>query len=176
MKRLISKIILTGITGLVFICLAASAYCDEITTIHGFHIGMSIDDGLKNLERLGLKGHKIEENAARQKDQIVKRYYIEPHSGWNRFRLETDSNSRKVSLIRFSPKVTRKIFNARGISADIFIKLFMAAYHIPEAESYEKGASWWEYTDLDQGFRIKISNELSMEIIKTSKRSELRFD
>jgi len=175
MRRLLSKIIVTSIAGLVFICLTASAYCEEVTTINGFHIGMSIDDGLKNLERLGFKGYKIEEYANRKKNQIIKRYFIQENSGYMTFRLETDNNSREVSRIRFSGNVTRKIFNVRGISAVIFKKLFMAAYHTPEMESYgiKEG---WEYTDLEQGFRVQISKDMHMEIFKTSKKSEFRFD
>ena len=42
MRRLISKVIVTGIASIVFICLAALACCEEIITINGVHIGMSI--------------------------------------------------------------------------------------------------------------------------------------
>ena len=175
MRRLILKIIVTGIASIVFICLSASAYCGDITKINGFHIGMSIDDALKNLQRLEFKGYKIEEYANRKKDQIIKRYFIRENSGWQTFKLETDNNSREVSLIHFSGNVTRIIFNAREISAGIFKKLFMAAYHVPEMEPYGNKEGW-EYTDLKQGFKVKIAKDLSMEITKTSKRSELRFD
>jgi len=51
----------------------------------------------------------------------------------------------------------------------------MAAYHIPEMEPYGNDEGW-EYTDLEQGFSVNIAKGLSMGIIKTSKRSELRFD
>ncbi len=175
MKKSISKIIITGIVGLMFVCLAASAYSEEITKIKGFYIGMSIDDGLKNLERLGFKGYKIEENSVQKEDQIIKYYFIAGYGQFDTLRLQTDANSRKVSRIKLSGNVTRNIFNARGISALIFRKLFLEAYDIPQAAPYGNHEEW-DYTDLRDGFRVKITKSLSMEIIKTSKLNQLQFD
>ena len=149
----------------------------EPVKIKGFHIGMTIDDALKNFERLGFKGLSIRENKYRNTDTY---YSIRPGSG-DPFKVETGVNVRIVSKIVFSYPISNRLFNTKGIGAEIFQKSFAEAYGIKGMKEFKDNPGTdaikgWEHYNLKYGYRIRIFLNKDVEIIKTDKASDFAFD
>ena len=94
----LQRVILISFIMLAVIITSTNSLSSEPIKIKGFYIGMSIDDALKNFERLGFEGLSIREN---QYKKTNKYYSIRPGSG-DQFRVETGLNVRSVSKIVFS--------------------------------------------------------------------------
>ncbi len=161
---------------LIFIC-PANGLSEEPVKIKGFFIGMTIDDALKNFERLGFEGLTIREN--KYKD-IGASFSIQPGSG-DPFKVQTDINERTVSKIVFSSGIAMRLFNTKNIGVDIFKESFKEAYGILDMEPFKDNPgldaiNGWEHNNLKLGYRIRIYLNNDVEMLKTSMASEFEFD
>lgn len=176
MRKLQSVVIISIIITTVIIFSTNSLSAEPIK-IKGFYIGMSIDDALKNFERLGFEGLSIRENVYRKTNKY---YAISPGSG-DRFKVETGLNVRSVSKIIFSSGIANRLFNTRGIGAEIFQKIFEDVYDILDMKAFKDNPGsdpikGWEHYNLKDGYRIRIYLNKDVEIIKTDKASDFAFD
>lgn len=168
-KILIAVLIVLGLT-------SSNVFGDPIK-IKGFNIGMTIDDALKNVERLGFEGLSIREKTYDKTDKV---YYIQPGSG-DRFKIETGRNDRSVILIAFSGGISNRLFNTRGIGIEIFKDIFVDEYDILDMKAFKENPGsdkikGWEHYNLREGYRIRIYLNKEVEIIKTDKASDFAFD
>ena len=92
------RMMVAGIIVVAVIAVSTTGFTAEPLKVKGFYIGMSIDDALKNFEKLGFDGLSIRENKYQKTDTY---YSIRPGSG-DQFRVQTDLNVRTVSKIYFS--------------------------------------------------------------------------
>lgn len=169
--------ILIGCIVLVAGIVSAIDLSAEPLQIKGFFIGMSIDDALKNFERLGFEGLKIQENQTRKTNTF---YSIRPGSG-DPFKVETGLNVRTVSKIAFSSGISNRLFHTNGIGGDIFQKSFADAYGIQDMKAFKDNPGTddikgWEHYNLKEGYRIRIFLNKDVEMIKTDKASDFSFD
>jgi hypothetical protein len=175
--RKFHRVVLISLIILAVLITSSNSISAEPIKIKGFHIGMSIDDALKNFERLGFEGLSIREN---QYKKTNKYYSIRPGSG-DQFRVETGLNVRLVSKIAFSSGISNRLFHTKGIGAEIFQKSFAEAYGIVDMKAFKEnpGADpikGWEHYNLKDGYRIRIFLSKDVEIIKTDKESDFAFD
>ncbi len=159
------------------ISISSSALSAAPKKIKGFFIGMSIDNALKNFDRLGFEGLSIRENNYKQ---TSKYYTIRPGSG-DPFKIETGLNDKTVAKIYFSSAISDRLFHTKGINAEIFKKNFMTAYNILEMQPYKDNPGTnvikgWEHYNLEYGFRIRIFLNKDLEIIRTDRFSDFSFD
>lgn len=171
------RVFLIGFVVLAVIGFSTNCLYAESIKIKGFYIGMSIDNALKNFERLGFQELSIRENQIRKTNTF---YSIRPGSG-SPFRVETGLNVRSVTKIIFSETITDRLFNTKGIGAEVFIYLFTEAYDILDMKEIKNnpGADpikGWEHYNLKQGYRIRIFLNKDIEIIKTDKAEDFSFD
>jgi hypothetical protein len=171
------KIIIANLILFAVIAFCTSASSAEPVKIKGFYIGMTIDDALKNLERLGFEGLSIRENKYKKTNTY---YSLRPGSG-DQFRVETGLNVRTVSKIVFSAGISDRLFNTKGIGARIFKKNFTAAYGIMNMSPIKDNPGsdtikGWEYYNLKDGYRIRIYLNKDVEITKTDKAEDFSFD
>lgn len=160
--------------GIVGSALAVGA---QPVAIKGFYIGMSIDDALKNFQRLGFDGLTVRENQYRKQNTY---YTISPGSG-DPFKVSTGFNDKAVTLISFSSGISDRLFHTDGIDSEIFKQHFMDAYHLEEMMPYgdnpgSDAIRGWEHYNLDDGYRIRIDVNKAVEMIKTARESEFSFD
>lgn len=160
----------------VFMIVSAGSLSAEPIEIKGFYIGMTIDDALKNFERLGFEDLSIREKQYREH----KYYSIQPGAG-DPFKVETGLDDRTVSTVVFSHGIADRLFHTRGIGAEIFQKMFSNAYDILDMEAFKDnpGADLikgWEHYNLKDGYRIRIFLNKDVEMIKTDKASDFAFD
>lgn len=171
------RVILVVFVLFAVISFSTNARSAEPIKIKGFFIGMTIDDALKNFERLGFKDLSIREN---QYKKTNKYYSIRPGSG-DPFKVETGLNVRTVNKIYFSTGISNLLFHTNGINAEIFKKSFIEAYGILEMEPYKDNPGLdaikgWEHYNLKDGYRIRINLNKDIEIIKTNNAGEFSFD
>ena len=176
MKRLQSAVFITFILFAVIIIFANNLYAEPLK-IKGFYIGMSIDDALKNFERLGFEKLSIRDKTYKKADNY---HSIQPGSG-DQFKVETGLNVRTVSLIVFSPGIADRLFHTKGIGAEIFQKSFADAYDILDMKAFKDNPGsdlikGWEHYNLKDGYRIRIFLNKDIEIIKTDKIGDFAFD
>ncbi len=162
---------------LAILIFSTNSFAAEPVKIKGFFIGMTIDDALKNFNRLGFKGLSVGEKKYRKTNTY---YSISPGSG-DQFKVETGLNVRKVTKIQFSPGISNRLFHTKGISAEIFKKVFVDAYGILSMEPYKDNPGLdeikgWEHYNLKNGYRIRIYLNKGVEIIKTDKAGDFSFD
>ena len=173
----LQRVILIIVTVLAVMIAAANSLSAESIKIKGFYIGMSINDALKNFERLGFEGLSIRENIYKKTNKY---YSIRPGSG-DQFRVETGLNVRSVSKIVFSSGISNRLFHTKGIGAEIFQKSFAEAYGISDMEAFKENPGsdpikGWEHYNLKDGYRIRIFLSKDVEIIETDKASDFAFD
>ena len=173
----LQRVILISVIMLAVMIATTNSLSAESIKIKGFYIGMSINDALKNFERLGFEGLSIREN---QYKKTNKYYSIRPGSG-DQFRVETGLNVRSVSKIVFSSGISNRLFHTKGIGAEIFQKSFAEAYGIINMEAFKDNPGselieGWEHYNLKDGYRIRIFLNKDVEIIKTDKASDFAFD
>ena len=171
------RVILISFIILTVIIVSTNSLSAEPIKIKGFYIGMSIDDALKKFERLGFEKLSIRE---KQYQKTNKYYSIQPGSG-DQFKVETGLNVRTVSKIFFSSGISNRLFHTKGIGAKIFQKSFADAYDIMDMEAFKDNPGsdhikGWEHYNLKDGYRIRISLNKDVEIIKTDKASDFAFD
>ena len=157
--------------------ISSNTLCAEPIKIKGFFIGMSIDDALKNFERLGFDGLKIQESKLKQKNKYD---VIRPGSG-DPFKVQTGLNVKSVSLVYFSSGISNRLFHTRGINAEIFKSSFMKAYDIQKMKPYRDNPGsdnikGWEHYNLKYGYRIRIYLDKSVEMIETARGTDFTFD
>ena len=138
---------------------------------------MTIDDALKNFERLGFEGLNIRESKFKD---IGVSFSIQPSSG-DPFKVQTDINERTVSKIIFSSRIAVRLFNTKNIGVDVFKKSFTEAYNILDMEPFKDNPgldaiNGWEHYNLKLGYRVRIYVNNDVEILKTSKASDFEFD
>jgi len=173
----LQRVILISFILLAVIIISTNSLYAEPIKIKGFYIGMSIDDALKNFERIGFEGLSIHEN---QYKKTNKYYSIRPGSG-DQFRVETGLNVRTVSKIVFSSGISNRLFHTKGIGAEIFQKSFTEAYNILKMTAFKDNPGsdpikGWEHYNIKDGYRIRIFLSKDLEIIKTDKASDFSFD
>ena len=171
------RVILISFIMLAVISISANSLSAEPIKIKGFYIGMSIDDALKNFERLGFEGLSIREKQFRKTNKY---YSIQPGSG-DQFKVETGLNVRTVSTIGFSSGISNRLFHTKGIGAEIFQKSFAEAYDILDMKAFKDNPGsdhikGWEHYNLKDGYRIRIFLNKDIEIIKIDKASDFAFD
>ena len=175
--RIFHRVILFSFIVLAIIITSANSLSAEPIKIKGFYIDMSIDDALKNFERLGFEGLSIRENKYKKTNIF---YSIRSGSG-DTFRVETGLNVRSVSKIIFSSGISNRLFHTKGIGAEIFQKSFTEAYDILDMKAFKDNPGsdlikGWEHYNLKDGYRIRIFLTKDVEIIKTDKASDFTFD
>lgn len=171
------RLVLVLLAGCFFIGFSCGTLCAEPRIIKGFYIGMSIDDALKNFERLGFKELSVRDNTFRKTSTY---HTIQPGSG-DPFKISTGLDSRTVSEIVFSGSICDRLFHTRGIGTEIFKDRFMAAYDIHEMTPYRDNPGavdikGWEFYDLEDGCRVRIFLNKDLEIIQTAREQDFTFD
>ena len=177
MMHKLQRIVLVLAAVLVVAGFSDKARGEAPVKIKGFFIGMSIEDALKNFERLGFTGLSIRENQY----QKTNTYYSIRSGSGSPFKVETALNTRNVASIYFSSGISDRLFHTKNIGAEIFKDLFTAAYQIPNMAPLKNnpGADaikGWEYCNLELGYRIRITLNKDVEIIETGRKSDFSFD
>ena len=176
MRRL-RRVVFISFILLAVIIISTNNLSAEPLKIKGFYIGMSIDDALKNFERLGFEKLSIGEKTYQKTNKY---FSIQPGSG-DPFKVETGLNVRTVSTIVFSSGISDRLFHTNGIGAEIFQEIFADAYDILDMKVLKDNPGsdhikGWEHYNLKEGYRIRIFLNKDIEIIKISKASDFAFD